>query len=348
MSISMSQSNVPESLTPAHLSGLPVAMMVSDPSLEGHPLIYVNDAFETVSGFPANEAVGRGYDFMQGERTDPVAVERIRAALKAEEELSLDLVNYRKDGSMFWNRLLITPVQADRVEGLYFLGLMTVLPRQPEAETRAAELDERLLELQHRIKNHMALIVAMIRREARRLQPEQAASLLAKRVETIGLLYTQVSFGADSNDAVNLADYAVKVGAAMQALSDTVAVKLEMEVEEVRIGLEDAARIGLILSEVLTNALRHAFADRNGRAPEVRVTLARRASRLILRVVDNGGGLKGANWPNSDSHGGRIVLDLVGRLGGELDVASSEEGVTVTLFLPDPAHAALGGAASAR
>ncbi|MEQ8406267.1 MAG: PAS domain-containing protein [Oceanicaulis sp.] len=348
MTLETSKADIPDRLNSDHLQRLPVAVVVSDPSLEGHPIIYVNDAYEAITGYDAAEVVGRGYDILYGQDTDPAEAERFSAALDGGRELSIDLLNYRKDGAAFWNRLLITPVEAARVDGHYYLAIMSALPAQPEASARAAELDERLRELQHRVKNHMALIVAMIRGQADRLQPKEAALLLAKRVETISLLYTQVGVDAEARDTIALADYAMQVAGAMQALSDSVAVKLNIETEDIVMGLEDAARIGLILSEVLTNALRHAFGDSTGRTPEVSVTLTRKDARLMLQIDDNGGGLKGRRWPDSDSHGGQIVLDLVKRLKGALEVGSSGEGVRVTLTLPDPAHGPLGGRAAAR
>ncbi|MGJ3230554.1 MAG: PAS domain-containing protein [Oceanicaulis sp.] len=334
MTIETSRAAIPGRLHADRLQRLPVAMVVSDPSMPGCPIVYVNDAYAAITGYAAEEVVGRGYDMLHGEHTDLDEAARLADALDRGEELAIDLLNYRKDGAAFWNRILMTPVKAERVEGLYYLGVMTALPDEPEARARAVELDERLRELQHRMKNHMALIVAMIRGQADRLQPKEAALLLAKRVEAISLLYTQVGVASESNEAIALADYVRQVSAAMQALSDTVAVQLHVGADDVTAGLEDAARVGLLLSEILTNALRHAFNDDTGRYPRVAVSLTRREGSVLLRMEDNGGGLKGANWPDRNSHGGRIVQELVRRLNARLDVRSEETGVVVELTLP--------------
>lgn len=87
-----------------------VPMLLTDPTQEDNPLVYVNEAFEDVTGYTASEAVGRNCRFLQGDQTSPDAVDRIREAMEAEKPVTIELRNHRKDGTMFWNRLSIQPV----------------------------------------------------------------------------------------------------------------------------------------------------------------------------------------------------------------------------------------------
>jgi PAS domain S-box-containing protein len=86
------------------------AMVVSDPHLPDNPLIYVNQAFERLTGFVAAEAVGRNCRFMQGPLTDQADVERMREAISRRQRIDIDLLNHRRDGTPFWNRLMVAPV----------------------------------------------------------------------------------------------------------------------------------------------------------------------------------------------------------------------------------------------
>jgi len=88
----------------------PVAMVVSDPTLPDCPLIYVNPAFERLTGFAAAEILGRNCRFMQGPLTDQADVARLRTAIARRERVELDLLNHRRDGTPFWNRLMVAPV----------------------------------------------------------------------------------------------------------------------------------------------------------------------------------------------------------------------------------------------
>lgn len=100
----------------------PTAMAVSDPTLRDNPIIYVNRAFEQLTGFASREVLGRNCRFMQGPDTDLADVEAIRAAIKRRERIEIDLLNHRRDGSPFWNRLMVAPVFDDRGAPRYFVA----------------------------------------------------------------------------------------------------------------------------------------------------------------------------------------------------------------------------------
>ena len=85
-------------------------MTISDPTLVDNPIIYVNFAFEHLTGYAQPEVVGRNCRFLQGPETKAEDVVRIREAVARSERIEVDLLNYRKDGTPFWNRLLVAPV----------------------------------------------------------------------------------------------------------------------------------------------------------------------------------------------------------------------------------------------
>ena len=85
-------------------------MAISDPNLPDNPIVYVNPAFETLTGYERHEVLGRNCRFLQGPMTDSAEVARLRQAIQHRTKVSVDLLNHRKDGSPFWNRLLVTPV----------------------------------------------------------------------------------------------------------------------------------------------------------------------------------------------------------------------------------------------
>ncbi len=98
------------------------AMVLSDPHLPDCPMVAVNPAFTTVTGYTAEESVGRNCRFLQGARTDPDAVVRIRACLEAGQGCIEWVVNYHRDGHAFWNLLFISPVHDESGALRYFFG----------------------------------------------------------------------------------------------------------------------------------------------------------------------------------------------------------------------------------
>ncbi len=87
-------------------------MVVSNPRLADNPIVYVNESFCRLTGYGREEIIGRNCRFLQCAETDPDTVARIRAAIMAPAAIEIDIRNARKDGTPFWNRLLMAPSQA--------------------------------------------------------------------------------------------------------------------------------------------------------------------------------------------------------------------------------------------
>ena len=86
-----------------------LSFTISDPNADDDPLVWVNPAFERTTGYPADQVLGRNCRFLQGPDTDREAIDRIRAALRAAEPIRETLLNYRADGTAFWNQVSISP-----------------------------------------------------------------------------------------------------------------------------------------------------------------------------------------------------------------------------------------------
>ncbi|MBO9426230.1 PAS domain-containing protein [Labrenzia sp. R4_1] len=87
-----------------------MSVVFSDPNVPDNPMIFVSEEFERQTGYTSAEAVGRNCRFLQGPETNPFAIEAIRQGLKAQTRFTIDILNYRKDGTPFMNRLRIRPI----------------------------------------------------------------------------------------------------------------------------------------------------------------------------------------------------------------------------------------------
>lgn len=85
-------------------------MIVTDPNLPDNPIIFANPAFLTMTGYGGDEVLGRNCRFLQGADTDPDTVKEIGQAIREQRETSVEIINYKKNGSAFWNALFISPV----------------------------------------------------------------------------------------------------------------------------------------------------------------------------------------------------------------------------------------------
>ncbi|WP_138005004.1 PAS domain-containing protein [Halalkalirubrum salinum] len=100
----------------------PLGITITDPSQPDNPLIYVNEGFCELTGYPEAEVLGQNCRFLQGEATQEESVETLRAAVDANEPATVTVQNYRKDGSMFWNRVTIVPIHAESGTVTNWLG----------------------------------------------------------------------------------------------------------------------------------------------------------------------------------------------------------------------------------
>ncbi|WP_174292921.1 PAS domain-containing protein [Sphingomonas bacterium] len=108
-----------------HATRMP--MIITNPRLPDNPVVFANDAFCRLSGYPREQIVGRNCRFLQGADTDPATVRAIRAAVDRVEALEIDIRNYRHDGEPFWNRLLMAPVyDADHNLAYFFASQVDV------------------------------------------------------------------------------------------------------------------------------------------------------------------------------------------------------------------------------
>lgn len=119
-------------------------IVIADARLPDMPLIYVNQAFETVTGYRAAEAIGRNCRFLQGPGTDREALEAIRRALAERRGCVVELLNYRKGGEPFWNRLSITPVADAAGEVTHFIGVQSDITERRLAEQRLQAANRRM------------------------------------------------------------------------------------------------------------------------------------------------------------------------------------------------------------
>jgi len=125
-----------QSMVEASNDGIVVAEQEGDDTI----LIYVNAAFERLTGYSRDEILYQDCRFLQADDRDQLGRARIRKALAEGRPCREVLRNYRKDGSAFWNELSITPVRFDVEQRTYFIGIQKDVSRQVALERELAEL----------------------------------------------------------------------------------------------------------------------------------------------------------------------------------------------------------------
>jgi PAS domain S-box-containing protein len=156
-----------------------VSFTITDPRRPHNPLIWVNPAFTATTGYSFDDAVGQNCRFLQGADTDRDAIAEISAGVAAERAFTTTLLNYRQDGSAFWNELSISPVRDRTGQVTHFVGVQAdVTARMETQHARDDALSQVAL-----AADRLALLADFTSRMALTQQPQQV-------IETLGAVIT--------------------------------------------------------------------------------------------------------------------------------------------------------------
>lgn len=117
---------------------------LADPDQEDLPLVYANKAFETITGYTQEETIGKNCRFLQGTDRDQKERFQLKEAIMNKQPIEITLRNYRKNGEMFYNHLVITPLFDSHGNVLYYLGVQYDVTQQRRAEEEIKRLTEKL------------------------------------------------------------------------------------------------------------------------------------------------------------------------------------------------------------
>ncbi len=312
-----------------------IAVVVTNPYLDDNPVVYVNEAFTRCTGYARSASIGRNCRFLQGEDTSKADVDKLRNAIENEETVTVDIANYRANGEKYINRLVISPLHDDTGKLQYFIGIQKEL-REGDTNTSAEAINGALMEIQNRVATDLSMVIGMIRRQSGTTSVPEDFAALSRRIETLQLLYEEMklSDSQSNRDSIQMGSYLSRLAAAIAHTTSRPGVRMNLQIEPLEVPIETATRVGLVLSEVLTNAFQHAFDRMDSGLVEVRMSQLS-AGGLRLIVSDDGVGVpKGMQWPDTRTMGGRIVSGLIEGLEGTMYLGRGAAGSFITIDVP--------------
>ncbi len=128
---------------------------IADALAKDRPLIYINEGFSRLTGYSVEETLGSNCRFLQGPETDPDTVREIRTAIEEDRNCEVELMNYHKDGTPFWNRLSITPIRDASGTTTHLIGVQSDVSRRHLAEQRLTESNADLAAANLRMKKEL-------------------------------------------------------------------------------------------------------------------------------------------------------------------------------------------------
>ena len=256
---------------------------VADVRVEDEPIVYANTGFTEMTGYTMGEVLGRNCRFMQGENTDQSTVDTLRHAIDAGEPASVDILNYRKDGTPFWNRLEIVPIRDEAGDLTHYLGLQRDITEQVRNEQRLAVLDRIL---RHNVRNKTNVIRGYAEAIVEGGMP--AATAAERIVDAADELYTiseQVrefdTVIRDTEEASDVIDLDAVVGQGVTALRE--------EFREADVQFRVSGAVPVAAHPTLQAALQDLLYQLGETdCPVAEITLVRAGDEIRLEVVDRG------------------------------------------------------------
>jgi len=188
-------------------------------------------------------------------------------------------------------------------------------------------LQQKNREILHRTKNNLTMLSVFMRQEARKLENQEAKAAVMEaenRLQTIAIIDRKLN--AQNDQAINISEYLSEL---TQNLKSTYSEKgkpmsLKLNIDELKLDAENAAWIGLIVNELMTNSIKYAFADKE--FPEIKISLSQNsADQLFMRFKDNGVGLtEKIDLQKAKSYGQRLIRNLTTQMNGKMQTLNND------------------------
>jgi PAS domain S-box-containing protein len=310
----------------ALLEAAPDAMVIVDPT---GAIVLVNSQAEKLFGYPRDELLGRSIDLLvppryrgahAAHRSSYAREPRVRAM-----GTGVELHAQRKDGTEFPAEISLSPVESD--EGPLVISAIRDLTERRRAQRREIELKE----IHHRVKNNLQVITSLLRLHAEQMTTPEAKEAFEdaqRRVRAIALVHEQLH-DARGGGPVQLQPYAKTLVESLVGAS-MVEVRPSVEADGVKLSLDQALPVGLVLNELVTNALKYAFPPGRSGPRHLWVRGALENDHVTLEVADDGVG-----WPDEPREGAlglRLVKTLCRQLEGQVTFSNSGGAVASLRF----------------
>ncbi len=307
-----------------------MAICLSDPQLPDTPIVFANKAFRNLTGYDEHEIIGRNCRFLQGPDTDPKQVKKMREAISNEDVVVVELLNYRKDGSSFWNALHLGPIYDDTGNLKYFFGSQWDVSdvRASRAEEHYAR--EMARELSHRMKNMFSVISGIVNVTGRMRGVESEAREINERVQALGRAYETTLDDASAGR--------IEIGQAIRAILQPYDVgegHLRLLGNGVRVPFAAVSSIGMVLHELAANATKHGAWTRDGGLVEVDWREKGEGEDRMLEVTWREKFGPEVSAPKESAGSGNAIIDRLLRFAnGRIDREWRKDGLVATARLP--------------
>ena len=306
-----------------------MAMVFMDAKEPDQPIIFANDSFLALTGYTREEVLGQSFNFLMARGTDAVALAQIQAAFVDSSPGDPEICYRRKDDSVFWASIFISPVRDHRGDVVQHFASFVDLTKHRQEQERLLFL---LGELNHRTQNTLATVLAIAGRTLRGAADEETIDKLVGRI--LALSKTHSLLGAENWERVDIHEVLNQIVRPFE--NDGRVARLSFAGDEVRLQPKAALTFAMVFHELAINAVTHgAFSnDAAGRIDiEWHVETVPRGEQMHLRWRESGG--PPVTPPARKGFGSRLIESgLAQELNGEVSLNYDPTGVVCEIVMP--------------
>lgn len=302
-------------------------LCITDPHQPDNPIVFVNPAFCDLCGYAEEEVLGRNCRFLQGPETTPESIAQVRKVISNRSVDTVEILNYRKDGSSFVNALQIGPIYDDGGRLLFFFGAQLDITEKLRMEEQARRLAEE--EILHRLRNIVNVMSVITRVTAKgHTDVAEFGTALTERLSALSAAH--FSAARKARGEIPLADLITSIITAYAPIRDR---QFELDGEAVLIPASRISPLSLVLHELATNAAKYgALGCESG---VVRLSwqteMSDGTSALDLNWRERGGP---TTKEPTRAGGTGIVRSILMAAGGSLELTWNPEGLDCRIRLP--------------
>ncbi len=307
--------------------------------LEGR-ILFVNEALLATYGYNDQELLGKNVAILLPPETSPAILQEMYAT--SADGWNGELMHRRKDGTDFPVELWSSVVRSDSGEPIAHVGVARDITGRKRSEEKIRKsLDEKevlLKEIHHRVKNNLQIISSLLNLQTGQVKDRQLLEILREsqnRIRSMALIHERL-YRSEDFSSVDFGQYVdgLTTFLVRSYAGASRCFNLRVDVQAVSLGVDVAIPCGLIINELVSNCLKHAFPqDAEG---EITVALRREGEQYLLRIEDNGVGLpRDIDLKKVESLGLQLVETLSTQIGGTIDITSVPgRGTAFTIMFP--------------
>jgi PAS domain S-box-containing protein len=309
-----------------------MAMVFTDAKESNHPLIFANDSFLSLAGYSRKEIVGQSFDILLGRPAEPTALAQVEAAFAGDSESDFEICFRRKNGSMFWAAVFISPVRDKRGDVVqHFASFVDVTKHMAEED----HLRFLLAELNHRTQNTLATVQAIAVQTLRGAADKEVVEAFEGRILVLSKAHSLL--GSKHWQAVGLHEIIDRILQPF-GLNDRRIAHFAIKGGDVSLEPKAALTLAMVFHELATNAAKYGALS-NAAAGKIdiawQVEPTAQGDRMRVRWQESGG--PPVTPPSRKGFGSRLIEGGLARdLDGEVQLDYKPAGLVCQIIMPVP------------